>query len=121
MRSMELRVDLSTRQGELRERGDMKRFAVRAVTDGAGPGPDRATLELDRALRSERAGWVGPSGDARIPPEAIRRLARREADGEGTGLEADWESGFSSMLAAAASRGWIASDGSVQAHVEWEE
>jgi len=118
---MELRVDLSRQQIELRERGDLKRFMVRALPEpdsaGEAAGPDR----LDRALRDHEAGTVDVTGDALIRPEAIRRLARQAAVAEGSPLDPDWESEFSSMLGHAASKGWISGDGSVQAHIEWEE
>ena len=114
---MELRVDVSTQRVELCEGGDLKRFSVRAFPDAAGAG---AAGGLARALRANDAGRVDPSGDALIPPAAIRRLAHRAATEAGTALDPAWEAEFSSMLDDAATRGWISGDGSVQAHVEWE-
>jgi hypothetical protein len=48
-------------------------------------------------------------------------LAARAATNAGGQLPAEWETNFASMLEFAASKGWIASDGAMAAHIEWSD
>jgi hypothetical protein len=128
---MELIVDLSAREVSMREEADLKRFAVLAAPgrvdvapDGPPGGPAGETgrdAALAATLARAGAGRLDPSGDVLVPVDAVRRLATESAAARGTVLDAGWESGLADMLAYAATRGWIADDGSIRAHVEWED
>jgi hypothetical protein len=127
---MELIVDLSAREVSMRGETDLQRFAVVAVPGpegGSGHGPsDGPAGETGRdaalaaTLARADAGRLDPSGDVLVPVDAVRRLATESATAQGTVLDTGWESGLADMVAYAATRGWIADDGSIRAHVEWE-
>ena len=113
---MELVVDLRTGALHLRDPDDFGRFAVRVSSgqEGDGAGTD-AVGALAASLSVHDAGRVDHDGDAFVPPEAVRRLAVASGAATGPG----WEHGFEEMLAYASTRGWIADDGAIRAHVEW--
>lgn len=75
-----------------------------SVVAGPGLGPD-----LQRAL--EGIARIEGGTHAWVFPEAVRRLAARPDDRA-------WNDGFDAMLAFAADRGWLASDGAIRAHVD---
>jgi hypothetical protein len=117
---MDVVVDLRTGAVHLADAADLEHFAVQAVAPpggSGGPGEgDGALGALAAALSLHQAGFVEPDGSVRVAPAAVRRLARDDV-----GLPEGWESGFASMLDHAATRGWVAEDGSIRAHVEWQE
>lgn len=119
---MEVVVDLGTAGVVLHQPEDMAHFAVRAVApnrdEASGPSP--AALDaLATALRDHALGRLDADGTAFIPPDTVRALAERAASDAGHPLPAEWEANFASMIEFAASKGWIASDGAVAAHIEW--
>jgi hypothetical protein len=117
---MELVVDLSTGRVLLRQRQDMQRFSVQAVSLRPGDGPDGGALgALAAALSLHDVGTVGPDGDVLVATAAVRRLAVDAAREDGTALASGWEAEFSGMVEYAATKGWVSDDGSLQAHVEW--
>lgn len=63
------------------------------------------------ALAGPGAGTV-TGEDAFIEPTVIERLAAGK-------VGADWAERFAGMLAYAAKKGWLDSNGAVQAHIEW--
>ena len=66
--------------------------------------------QAGEALARDGLGRV--QGDhALLDPAALRRLASGA-------VEADWPERFDGMVAYAAGKGWVADDGSLQAHVE---
>ena len=77
------------------------RFAV-----VAGPG---VGLDLQRAL--EGIARIEDGTHAWVFPMAVRKLAGRANDQA-------WNEAFDAMLAFAAGRGWLASDGAIRAHIE---
>jgi hypothetical protein len=118
---MELVVDLSTASVVLRHHGDMKSFAVNALSPQPGEGDKNGALgALAAALSLHDIGTVDPTGDVFVLTDAVRLLAGEAATVEGQSLDPEWESSFASMLDGAATKGWIAEDGSIRAHVEWE-
>ena len=112
---MDVVVDLRTGAVHLADAADLGHFAVQAVAPPGGSG-DGALGALAAALSLHQAGFVEPDGSVRVAPAAVRRLARDD-----DGLPEGWESGFASMLDQAATRGWVAEDGTIRAHVEWQE
>ena len=126
---MEVVVDLRTGAVAVAEPIDLQHFSVVAVAraeatvgdptiDPAGDDPSAdaaSTRALAEALRQSKMGEVQPDGSALVDPDGVRRLATA-----GNQLPDDWDAEFASMLAYAASRGWIADDGSIRAHVEWK-
>ncbi|WP_187970602.1 hypothetical protein [Aquibium microcysteis] len=80
------------------------RFSV-AVGSGGAPGLQKALDGIARIDGGTHA-WVFP--------QAVRRLAGRKSD------EA-WNARFDAMLAFAADRGWLASDGAIRAHIDVRE
>jgi len=113
---MELVVDLRTGALDLRDPDDFGSFAVRVSPgqEGDAAGTD-AVGALAAALSVHDAGRVDHDGDAFVPPEAVRRLAVAS----GAATDAGWEGRFEEMLAYASTKGWIAADGAIRAHVEW--
>jgi hypothetical protein len=123
---MEVVVDLGTAGVALHQPDDLERFAVRAVShrtdDGAVEGQSTTALDsLAAALREHDIGRVDPDGTVFIPPDAVRALAAQAASNVGGQLPAEWETNFASMLEFAASKGWIAGDGAMAAHIEWSD
>jgi hypothetical protein len=117
---MEVVVDLSTGTLALRDRDDVKVFAVRAIPDSPGDGTENGALgALAAALSLRDAGTVAPEGDAFIAPGAVRALAEEAAASEGQALDPGWESGFAAMVEYAATKGWMGANGTIQAHIEW--
>ncbi|MGO9027501.1 MAG: hypothetical protein ACLQOZ_02575 [Acidimicrobiales bacterium] len=118
---MDVVVDLGTGKVTLADPGDLQHFAVRAVQAaqaGGGAAPGTSTGELDElaaALVAHDVGHVDPDGSVRVDVAAVRRLAGSEVP-----VTAEWESGFASMLEYAAAKGWVADDGTIRAHVEWQ-
>lgn len=49
-----------------------------------------------------------------VSPQAVRKLAAREDDPA-------WNERFDAMLAFAADRGWLASNGAIRAHIDFRE
>lgn len=116
---MELVVDLATAVVTLRDPEVFTAFAVRALPGQAGDGAGTDALgALAAALSVHDAGWVDQAGNVFVPPDAVRSLAAAALSG-GT-VDTDWDAGFRAMVEHAATKGWIADDGSIQAHVEWE-
>jgi hypothetical protein len=117
---MELVVDLSTGGVELRHRDDMGRFSVQAQLHRDDDGEERGALgALAAALSVHDAGTVDPDGHVFVPAQVVRRLADDAARQDHDDLGSDWDEAFAAMLHAAGTRGWIADDGSIKAHVEW--
>jgi hypothetical protein len=52
--------------------------------------------------------------NAYVSPEELRRLAGRRAEDE------EWRQGLEQMISFAKSHGWVADDGSIQAHIKRE-
>jgi hypothetical protein len=119
---MDVVVDLGTAGIVLHQPDDMGRFAVRAVSaqgnEASGPSP--AALDaLAAVLRDRAVGRLDADGTVFIPPDNVRVLAERAASDAGRPLPVEWDADFASMIEFAASKGWIASDGAVAAHIEW--
>jgi hypothetical protein len=118
---MELVVDLATASVVLRHRDDVQRFSVLALALQPDDGDENGALgALAAALSVHDAGTVHPDGDVFVAAEAVRRLAADAATADGQTLSPEWESGFATMLDDATTNGWLAEDGSIRAHVEWE-
>ncbi|MDN2581202.1 hypothetical protein [Aquibium sp. ELW1220] len=78
-----------------------------SVVVGSGVGPDlQQALEGIARIEGGTHAWVFP--------QAVRRLAARATDKA-------WNDGFDAMLAFAADRGWLASDGAIRAHIDVRE
>ena len=122
---MELVVDLGTLGVALHQPDDMARFAVRAMSahsvDPAGRPSTAAVEALATALGKDDLGRLDPDGTVFIPPDKVRILAMRAASDAGQELRAEWEANFKAMIEFAASKGWIASDGAIAAHIEWRQ
>ncbi len=119
---MELVVDLATAIVVLRDRDDHMEVSVRALPQQPDDNEANGALgALAAALSLHDVGTVGPDGEVLVIPEAVRRLAGDAASVDGQLLDPEWESGFGAMLDAAATEGWIADDGSIQAHVAWAD
>jgi hypothetical protein len=117
---MEVVVDLATGDVTLQNDREMNRFCVRALTAEQGePAADRQRSALETALRAHDVGTLESDGDVLVTPQVVRRLADEAAIGRNDSLGAEWESGFAAMLDYAATKGWIADDGSIRSHVEW--
>jgi hypothetical protein len=117
---MELVVDLSTAAVSLRDHNSMTGFAVLAIPEQPGDGERNGALgALAAALSVHDAGTVDPDGDVLVPVTALERLADEAAGRDGQGLGPDWGGRFATMLQYAATKGWLADDGSIRAHVEW--
>jgi hypothetical protein len=112
-------VDLVSGSVSLDEPDDMARFSVlvRPATpdDSADPG---ALGAVTAAFNARNVGTVDPGGDAFIAPHTVRRLARAASGDAPPG--ADWDERFDAMVEQAAQHGWIADDGAIRAHIEWE-
>jgi hypothetical protein len=118
---MELVVDLSTGGVTMRDANDLKRFSVAAVPQRDGDGEENGAFEaMASALSVHHVGTIEASGDVLVSVEAVRRLATESAFTTGSTLDAEWDTGLAGMLEYAATQGWIAEDGSIRAHVEWE-
>ncbi len=114
---MELVVDLSTGDVSLQNVHQMNRFCVHGLmTEG---GTHSAQSALEAALRAQNVGTVEPDGEVLVRPDVVRRLADQGAVGRNDSIGDEWESGFAAMLDYAATKGWIADDGSIRLHVEW--
>jgi hypothetical protein len=116
---MELVVELSKGTVVLSDVDQMQRFAVRAVGPNGRHG-SHDVAALGDALAEHDAGKVEVEGDVLVPAGAVRRLAVEAAAERGRALGDEWEAGLEAMLEYAATRGWLAEDGSIRAHVEWE-
>jgi hypothetical protein len=118
---MDVVADLDRGGVVLHDRDDLGRFAVRARTSEPGDAEGNGALgALAACLSFAQAGRVDSSGDVFVPVDALRRLAAAAAEEDGTTLGEEWEAGFAAMLERAGSTGWLAEDGAVRAHVEWE-
>jgi hypothetical protein len=118
---MERVVDLSSGAVEIRDGNETKRFSVRAVRQHAGDGGENGALAaLAAALSVHDAGMVEPGGDVLMPAAAVRRLAHEAAAERGRTLGPEWDTGFTTMLEYASTRGWMSDDGSIRAQCEWE-
>ena len=69
---------------------------------------------VDEVLRDAGAGNVS-DGHALLSVKWLRATATR------AGVPARWEAQFLGMLAYADRQGWMSTDGSVRAHVEWSQ
>ena len=99
-------IDLSTGSVSLRQPGTFDRFSVEVAGEGS---EERLASVVDQS----GLGRVRPDGDHLVvDPLAVRRLA-------GGAATVDWERGFEGMCAYAAGKGWIETDGGIQAHIEW--
>jgi hypothetical protein len=117
---MELVVDLSTGGVELRHRDEMGKFSVQAQLHDDDDGEERGALgALAAALSVHDAGTVDPEGFVFVPAQVVRRLAGDAATQDHENLGSEWDDAFAAMLEAADTRGWIADDGSIKAHIEW--
>lgn len=118
---MELVVELSTGRVALSDVDDMNSFAVRTVTPSSGQPVDGDPLDvLAAALHEHSAGTVESEADALVPTSALRRLAAEAAIDRGRPLGPEWESDFAAMVEFAGTRGWLSDDGSIRAHIVWE-
>jgi len=118
---MVLVMDLSTGGVTMRDANDLKRFSVAAVPPRNGDGGENGALDaMASALSAHGVGMIDASGDVLVSVEAVRRLATESATTTGCTLDAEWDAGLAGMLEYAATQGWIADDGSIRAHVEWE-
>ncbi len=118
---MQLIIDLSSGSVRLGEQEDMGRFSVLVLPSGPEDLLDSGALgAVAAALSVHDAGTVDPEGHAFVPPDAVRRLARLASGEEGDELGPEWESRFAAMLDRGSAQGWIADDGSIRAHIEWE-
>ena len=107
---MEIVCDLDASAVSLVDPEDLGRFSVRVIApEGAGPGD---AARLGELLWRADAARMNDGGDALVSPDWVRTSAQGR-------VGADWENGFAGMCAYATSKGWIAEDGSIQAHVEW--
>lgn len=118
---MEVLVDLAGGRVWLEGWEDFGALVLSARTERPGEVDERAESRLAEALEASGAGWMDPDGDARIPPDALRTLAARAADDEGSDLGDGWDADFADMVDFAGSSGWIDDDGAVRAHVEWRD
>src|SRR5664280_766995 len=117
---MVLVMDLSTGGVTMRDANDLKRFSVAAVPPRNGDGGENGALDaMASALSAHGVGMIDASGDVLVSVEAVRRLATESAT-TGCTLDAEWDAGLAGLLEYAATQGWIADDGSIRAHVEWE-
>ncbi len=82
-------------------------FGRFAIVVGLGLG-----LDLQQAL--EGNARIEGGTPARLFPQAVRRLAARANDRA-------WNDGFDAMLAFAADRRWLASDGAIRRHIDARE
>jgi hypothetical protein len=110
---MDVVVDLGTGEVTLVDADDLAHFAVQAIVPPATPDGDLDGLAA--VLAAHQVGHVDSDGSVRVDPVAVRRLAGSEAP-----VTEQWESGFRSMIEYAATKGWVADDGTIQAHVEWQ-
>lgn len=96
-------VDVTSEPAEVREVDDLKRLHVLAPEG----------LDVDRALRASGLGSQDPDGRVLLDIRALRAAALALASGP------RWPEGWDAMVAYAASKGWLADDGSaLVAHVE---
>jgi hypothetical protein len=117
---MEVVVELSTGTVVLADVDQLQGFAVRALPQHPGDGPaDGALGALAAALSVHDVGTVQPDGDVLIPVDVVRRLAASAVAEQGRTLDKHWETGFAAMIEYAGTKGWLAEDGSLRAHVEW--
>lgn len=58
---------------------------------------------------------VAKASDAQVSRAELRRLAGARAD------DPEWSAQLEKMIEYAESKGWVAEDGSIQAHLEWRE
>jgi hypothetical protein len=92
----------------LRDAGDLGSLKV-VVRDSDG-GPAALYAALDGL------GWLDGSGNALLRTDALKRLAGELVEDE------RWRRSFDRMVEDAATRGWVALDGSaLKAHCEWRE
>jgi len=106
-------ADLETLTVTLAEAEDTGRFALRVVGPAGATGPQTHDVHrLGDVLVAAGVGRLGPEGDAFIRPDAVRFHSAGQ-------VGAGWEERFVAMVDYAASRGWTADDGWIQAHVEW--
>jgi hypothetical protein len=107
---MEIVCDLDTATVLLVDPEDLARFSVRvSAPPDAGPGDGSRLADL---LTDVGAARLSDSGDVMVSPDWLRLSVNGS-------VSPDWEAGFAAMCRYAASRGWIADDGAIQAHVDW--
>ena len=107
---MEIVCDLDAGTVLLMDPEDLARFSVRvSAPPAAGPGDGS---RLGDVLATVGAGRLADSGDVLVSPEWLRSATTGS-------VGPDWESGFAAMCRYAASKGWVADDGAIQAHVDW--
>jgi len=117
---MDVVIDLRSGAVHVADAEDLRHVAVQAVTEPGAPGdgdgvPGSLTALAAALHHHHRAGFVDTDGSARVAPSAVRRLVRTGSD-----LVDGWESRVAAMLDHAATRGWIAEDGTIRARVEWQ-
>ncbi len=66
---------------------------------------------VSNALRDSDTGSLSGE-DAYITPQAVHRMAAGN-------VSDDWAERFAGMVGYAATKGWVAEDGSIQAHCVW--
>ncbi len=99
-------VKLSTRSVVVLDADDCLRLSVLADDE----------LDVEAALRHTGLGTVDPAGQALLDVDRLHDLAAAEASAD------DWESSWQTMVAYAATKGWVSADGrSLTAHVETEQ
>lgn len=112
---MEIVVRLDTDEVAMSMPEDLRRFSV--VIQPAG-WPD-AVVAATRILAAKEVGRLNPAGDTAFVREAAVRDLANSAFGDV--VPTSWANDFLGMVEYARTKGWIADDGAVQAHVEWRD
>jgi hypothetical protein len=120
---MEIIVDLEANMLSVEGIQDLQRFNLRvkayhSVESGGRDGSRNDNLKvLTAMLMAYDVGYLDDSENAYVAPDAIRKIVRNVLDEEDY---SEWERAFKVMLTYASSKGWIANDGKVQIHAEWD-
>ncbi|HXA32842.1 MAG TPA: hypothetical protein VNV87_11320 [Acidimicrobiales bacterium] len=109
---MEVVIDLGADTVVLRDPEIMQGFNLRVL----GSAEEDGSGLVAAVLEAQGVGRLGADGNAFIDLEAVRRLA---SDAFGSNTPEAWEDSLAGMVGYAASKGWVAEDGAIQAHIEW--
>ncbi len=113
-------VDLRTGGLELVGLDDTDHLSVKTIGGRRGDGTDGGLGAPVAALGLRGAGRVEPGGDAPIPQPAVIHLAREASSKEGRDVSPAWLGSFQAMIELASENGWIAGDGAIRAHIDWQ-
>jgi hypothetical protein len=103
---MRILIDLPARTVGLSEPDAFDGFSVEVTGKGT---PEY----LGEVVGEAGLGRIDPDGThVLVDPQGLRTLA-------GAAVTPQWEASLEGMCAYAASKGWIADDGAIQAHIEW--